>query len=314
MVRAREDSSDPREILELAAVADGLGYEELWIGEGPTWDAFVLATAVGLATRSASLTVGPVPVSVRDPATISRGAASVASVTGRTVGVALGTASVRVVEKLHGRSRGRAVVDLRQSAEAIRQLIDSPVELRHSGDPDAKFLERLGAPSGPLTVAAFGDRAIQVAADHADRMLLDLVTPEQVALLGSKLEAAASPRPRPRLAAWLPAAVEPSDETVRRVLVSVAGYLTVAGYREMFIEAGFGDAVARANAGADLSQLVDALPGGAAGMVGLVGAKSDIAERLQAYGEAGLDEVAVVPVSTGRPDRERTMRELRSLW
>lgn len=314
VVRAREDSSDPREILGLATVADGLGYEELWIGEGPTWDAFVLATAVGLATRSASLTVGPVPVSVRDPATISRGAASVASVTGRTVGVALGTASVRVVEKLHGRSRGRAVADLRQSAEAIRQLIDTPPARRFPDDPDREFLRRLAAPTGPLTVAAFGDHAIQVAADHADRMLLDLVTPEQVATLRSKLEAAASPKPGPRLAAWLPAAVEPSDEAVRLVLESVAGYLTVAGYREMFIEAGFGDAVARANAGADLSQLVDALPDGAAGMVGLVGAKSDIAERLQAYDEAGLDEVAVVPVSTGGTDRERTMRELRSLW
>jgi probable F420-dependent oxidoreductase len=314
VVRAREDRSDPGEILALAAVADRLGYEELWIGEGPTWDAFVLATAVGLATRSASLTVGPVPVSVRDPATISRGAASVASVTGRMVGVALGTASVRVVEKLHGRSRRQAVTNLRDSAETIRELIDSPADGRHSGDPDAEFLQRLTAPNGPLTVAAFGDRAIQVAADHADRMLLDLVTPEQVAVLRSKLEAAGYPKPPPRLAAWLPAAVEPSDEAVRQILASVAGYLTVAGYQEMFTEAGFGDAMARAKAGADLSQLVEALPDGAAGMVGLVGAKSDIADRLQAYGEAGLDEVAVVPVVAGDPARARTMRELRSHW
>src|ERR687897_889049 len=96
VVRAREDEAGPSEILGLASLADELGYAELWIGEGPTWDAFVLATGVGLVTRNSSLTVGPVPVSVRDPATISRGAASVASVTGRRVGVALGTSSVRV--------------------------------------------------------------------------------------------------------------------------------------------------------------------------------------------------------------------------
>lgn len=53
-------------------------------------------------------------------------AASVSAVTGRTVGVALGTASVRVVEKLHGRSRRRAVIDLEQSARAIRGWIDTP--------------------------------------------------------------------------------------------------------------------------------------------------------------------------------------------
>jgi alkanesulfonate monooxygenase SsuD/methylene tetrahydromethanopterin reductase-like flavin-dependent oxidoreductase (luciferase family) len=109
VVRAREDETGPEGILEIASVADRLAYPELWIGEGPTWDAFVLATAVGSVTRHAAMTVGPVPVSVRDPATISRGAASVAAVTGRRVGVALGTASVRVVEKLHGRSRRSAV-------------------------------------------------------------------------------------------------------------------------------------------------------------------------------------------------------------
>jgi hypothetical protein len=31
---------------------------------------------------------------------------------------------------------------------------------------------------GPLTVAAFGDRAMAVAAKFADRMVLDLVSPE----------------------------------------------------------------------------------------------------------------------------------------
>lgn len=300
-------------MIELASIADHLGYGELWIGEGPTWDAFVLATGIGLATRSASLTVGPVPVSVRDPATISRGAASVSSLIGREVGVALGTASVRVVEKLHGRSRGRSVTDLRSSAEAIRTLIETPSERRHPGDRDAGFLRRLNAPNGPLTVAAFGDRAIKVAADYADRMLLDLVTPEQVAVLRSKLEAAMGSRSRPSLAAWIPAAVEPTEEAIAQVLESVAGYLTIGGYREMFVDAGFGEAVDRARSGAEIREVVEALPDDAAGIVGLVGDRSAIGERLDAYAEAGLDEVAIVPVTAGDPNGERTLGEMLSL-
>jgi probable F420-dependent oxidoreductase len=313
VVRGREDGSGPDEILRLASVADALGFEELWIGEGPTWDAFVLATAVGLATRDSSLTVGPVPVSVRDPATISRGAASVASVTGRTVGIALGTASVRVVEKLHGRSRRRAVTDLRESAHAIRSLIDAPPDARLQHDPDADFLRRLPSPDGPLTVAAFGHRAIQVAADLADRMLLDLVTREQVAILRSKLDYASNSRPRPRLAAWLPAAVEPTDDGLRVVSESVAGYLTIAGYREMFIKAGFEEAVERAESGASPSQLIEALPDDAPRRVGLVGDRNEVAEGLQAYADAGLDEVAVVPVLAGDPNGEKTLRAVRTL-
>lgn len=313
VVRGREDGATVDEILGLASVADDLGYPELWAGEGPTWDAFVLAAAIGHSTRSASLTVGPVPVSVRDPATISRGAASVSAVTGRKVGVALGTASVRVVEKLHGRSRRRPVTDLKETARAIRDLIDTAKTELWVDDPDAVFLRRLDPPSGPLTVAAFGDRAIQVAANYADRMLLDLVTPEQVAVLRSKLEKAVGSGQRPKLAAWLPAAVDPSEEGRRQVLESIAGYLTIGGYKEMFLEAGFDEAVDRAASGAELDDLVEVLPDEAVGAVGLVGSLADVRERLEAYSEAGLDEVALVPMTAGDPSGDRTLRSLRSL-
>lgn len=296
----------------MASAADDLGYTELWVGEGPTWDAFVLAAAIGKAIRSASLTVGPVPVSVRDPATIARGAASVSAITGRRVAVALGTASVRVVEKLHGRSRRRPVTDLKESARAIRNLIETPKTESWMDDPDAIFLRRLDPPSGPLTVAAFGDRAIGVAVDYADRMLLDLVTPEQVGILRSRLEAAVGSGPRPTLAAWLPAAVDPTGEGRRQVLEGIAGYLTIGGYKEMFLEAGFDEAVERAVSGAELDDLVEALPAEAAGAVGLVGSRADVRTRLETYSEAGLDEVALVPVTAGDPHGERTLRALRS--
>lgn len=313
VVRGREDGSPPEAMIALAAMADELGYEELWIGEGPTWDAFVLATGVGLGTRRASLTVGPVPVSVRDPASISRGAASVASLVGRPVGVALGTASVRVVEKLHGRQR-KALTDLREGAEFIRHLKETPPEQRHSGDPDAVFLRRLEPPDGPLTVAAFGEGAIRVAADHADRMLLDLVTPEQVGVLRTLLESEVDSRPRPNLAAWLPAAVEPTGEALRQLREAIAGYLTIGGYREMFVAAGFGEAVERARSGAGIAHLVEALPREAPEIVGLVGDRSDIRARLHAYSDAGLDEVALVPATEGDPSGQRTLSGLRSMF
>lgn len=313
VARARERGTSPDEALAIARAADDSGYRELWVGEGPGWDAFVLATAVGMATEQAALTVGPMPVSVRDPATISRGAASVAAVIGRPVGVALGTASVRVVEKLHGRSRRRPVSDLEDSARSLREIIDTDRERRFADDPDARFLRQLSPPTGPLTVAAFGDRAIGVAASYADRMLLDLVMPEQVRALRNKLDTALVDGPSPKVAAWLPVAFEPSADGRREVLESLAGYLTIGGYREMFLEAGFDEAVAMASSGAGLDDLVAALPSEATSMVGLVGGETDLRERLEAYASAGLDEVAVVPVTAGDPGGERTLRRLRSL-
>ncbi|MEU0221608.1 LLM class flavin-dependent oxidoreductase, partial [Streptomyces sp. NPDC006265] len=117
----REDDSPVEEPLRVAVLADRLGYREVWAGEGPTWDSFVLATAIGAATEQVALTAGPVPVSVRDPLTIVRGAASTAAVTGRPVGVALGTSSKRVVEGVHGRPRTRPAATLVRGVEPGRE-------------------------------------------------------------------------------------------------------------------------------------------------------------------------------------------------
>ncbi|WP_406491909.1 LLM class F420-dependent oxidoreductase [Streptomyces sp. NBC_01604] len=307
----REDDSPVDEPLRVAVLADRLGYREVWAGEGPTWDSFVLATAIGRATERVALTAGPVPVSVRDPFTIARGAAGVAAVTGRPAGVALGTSSKRVVEGVHGRPRIRPAAALEDSAAAVRRFLHAvpgePVV------PDSPFRRRLPPPGGRLTVAAFGDRAIATAAAHADRMLLDIVSPEQVRVLRGKLLAAAvkADRTPPTLAAWLPAAVDPEPESLAQVLASIAGYLTVPGYSDMFTAAGLGEAVQLAAAGADRDTLVRALPPKAAGAVGLVGDLDAVRARIDAYAEAGLDEIALVPATAGDPAGERTLTALR---
>lgn len=304
---AREDDSPVEEPLRVAVVADRLGYREVWAGEGPTWDSFVLAAAIGRATERVALTAGPVAVSVPDAFGIARGAASVAAVTGRPVGVALGTSSKRVVEGVHGVPRVRPAAVMEASAAAVRGFLHG-----RPGEPvvpGSVFPRRLQPPGGPLTVAAFGDRAIATAAAHADRMLLDIVSPEQVRMLRAKLDAAAERvgRTPPTLASWLPASVDPDPESLAQVLRSIAGYLTVPGYSDMFEGAGLGEAVELARGGADSGTLVRALPAEAAGMVGLVGDADAVRARVEAYAEAGLDEIALVPATAGDPGGERTL-------
>jgi probable F420-dependent oxidoreductase len=313
VVAAREDDRPPTEVLDIAAIADRLGYQELWIGEGPTWDAFALATAIGRSIEYAALTVGPVPVSVRDTATIGRGAANVELLTGRVTGVALGTSSVRVVEGIHGRSRARAATVMAETATALRPLFGKDAPLPRPEDPPVHgFRRRLPPATGPLTVAALGDRAIAIAAEHADRMVIDMVAPDQVRMLRSKLDAAAGRvgRPAPRLAGWLPAAIDPDERSYHQLLGTIAGYLTVRGYREMIEAAGFGAAVEVAAGGADREQLVAALPREAATIVGAVGDTETVRTRLEEYAAAGLDEAVIHPATAGDPAGERTLAAL----
>ncbi|MPZ53719.1 MAG: LLM class F420-dependent oxidoreductase [Acidimicrobiia bacterium] len=311
VVAGREDESPPEEALLTAKIADGLGFGEVWIAENPTWDTFALATAIGRETDEVAITVGPLPVSVRDPATIGRGLNSIYGLTGHTVGVAIGTSSIRVVQDLHGRSRRGASRILEQTAATLRTFLDGGV-LETDNRP---FRRRLAPPDGPLTVAAFGDKAIAVAAHYADRMVLDLVSTHQVEGFRARLDAAASEqsRPAPRLAAWLPAAIDPSDEALRRLKESVVGYLRVAGYDDVFITAGLEDVVTMAREGVATNHLVDALPDDVVNLVGLGGNIDQVRQRLDAYRDAGLDEVAIVPVTAGDPGGEHTLSVLSEL-
>lgn len=312
-VAAREDDSPPEDALAMARLADQLGYGELWIADNPTWDVFALGAVIGRETSQLPITAGPIPVSVRDPASIARGAASVAALAGRPAGVALGTSSTRMVEGFHGRSRSGAATVLAASARAVRPLITGePAEPGEEIVPPQGFGWRLGPAGGPLTIAAFGDKAIAVAARYGDRMLLDLVSPEQVGALRGRLEVAAhdAGRTPPRLAAWLPAAIDPSPAALTQIRQSIAGYLTVRGYGEMLTAAGFGRAVTMAQAGAERGEVLSVLPPEAAGVVGLVGDAKTVRARIEDYAAAGLDEIALVPATAGDRAGERTLTAL----
>jgi probable F420-dependent oxidoreductase len=297
----------PEEALHTAVLADRLGFGELWIGETGTWDAFALATAIGLATDTIAMTVGPVPVTVRDPAMIAMGAASVTALTRRRIGVALGSSNPTVVD-WHGRSRSGAATVLEESARSVATLLKGGRAGRGDG-----FRLRLGPPEGPLTVAALGDRAVATAAAHADRMVINLVTPRRAAELKDRLDAAAKKAGRraPRLAAWMPAAIDPVPESYAQLIWGLVPYLSAPGYSDNLVEAGFGDAVKLARRGTPPRELLTALPLELAGTIGLAGDTAAVRSRLAAYADAGVDEVAVVPVTGGDPGGERTLTAIR---
>jgi probable F420-dependent oxidoreductase len=306
---------DPLENVDVAIKADRLGYRELWIGEMATFDAFALATAIGHRTDRIPLTVGPLAVAVRTPMTVAMGAASVAALIDRPVGVALGTSSEVVVNEWHGRTRANAVETLAEHAEATRLLLAGV-----KADVSGKFVHtrgyrlRLPAVTGPLSIAAFGPRAIRTAARVADRLVLNMLTPAAAARLCDQLAAAATEagRPRPRVAIWLATAVDPTTETLAQIARAKVAYLAAPGYGEMFAEAGFAELVEFARTRPHPRALLEAVPTELVSAVGLVGSVDQIVARIAAYRDAGVDEICIVPATAGDDAGRRTLEALAS--
>ena len=306
------------EVVRTAEVADALGYGEIWIGEMATFDAFALGAVVAGRTSRAALTVGPLAVAVRDPVMIAMGAGSLAELTGRTVNVALGSSSPVVVEQWHGRRQERTALALAESATAVRALLDGgKADVRGEVISTRGFRLRTRAPGTPLTIAAFGRGAVKAAARHADRMVINLVTPKSAARLVQMLhdECRAAGRPMPQVAVWLATVVGqdrtgsgggtgsgteagPAAESVEQLRRGLVAYLSAPGYGEMFAEAGFGDVVRFARTRPHPGELLAAIPAELTGHVSLVGDAPAVRARLAEYASAGVDEVALVPGSS----------------
>jgi probable F420-dependent oxidoreductase len=306
----------PAEVLRTARVADELGYGEIWIGEMATFDAFALGAVVAERTARADITVGPLAVAVRDPVMIAMGAGSLAELTGRTVNVALGSSSPVVVEQWHGRRQERTATALAESAAAVRALLaGGKADVRGEVISTRGFRLRTRAPATPLTIAAFGRGAVKVAARHADRMVINLVTPKSAARLVQMLhdECRAAGRPVPPVAVWLAAVVDPSEPGIEQLRRGLVSYLSAPGYGEMFAEAGFGDLVRLARSGPRPGELLATIPAELAGHVSLVGGEREVRARLAEYAGAGVDEVALVPGSSeADPAGVRTLTVLAS--
>ena len=290
------------EALEVAAVADELGYDELWVGEMATYDAFALATAIGLRTSHLSLTVGPLAVGVRSPASIAMGVASTANLIGHDVNVALGTSSTLVVEAWHERVRTQPARALEHTAETVRVLLQG-------GKSDGGFRLRLEPQACSITIAAFGERAVRIAAVRGDRMVLNLVTPKTAARLCAQYREAGGKR----AAVWLPTAIDPDDDARQQLTRALVAYLGAPGYGDVFEEAGFGEVVAFARTRPHPRDLLEAIPPELVDAVGLVGDVTGVTKRLAEYHDAGIDDICVVPATASDRAGRRTLTTLQAL-
>ena len=283
------------EAREIARAADRAGIDAIWVGEMASFDAFALATAIGLQTTRARLKVGPLAVGVRSPVAIALGVSSVATLTGRPVDVVLGASSPAIVTGWHGRPWTGLATQARETLLALRSLL--------AGERVRGFRLRSPQPETSVTLAAFGPEMIRVAARYADELVLNLVTPEHVAAVSARVadEAAAVGRPTPRLAVWAPAALAPREHALRQLAGQLAVYLGAPGYGELFAGLGFGGLVAEARAGAPRAELAAAIPSDLLERIGALGSPEQVAARVAAYHDAGADHVAVAPSTAEDP-------------
>src|SRR6201997_2533667 len=188
-MRARIEAALPfwldrpdEEAVQIAKAAARAGLTGLWIGEMASFDAFALATAIGMSTSGLRLIIGPLPISVRTPVSIALGASSVAALTGCEIDVALGASSPVIVTGWHDREWLHGAARMRETIECLRPILRgerSHYDGRHLRNHGFRLRHPL--PHTRIGVGAFGPKMIRLAAELADEVVLNLATPQRVA-------------------------------------------------------------------------------------------------------------------------------------
>jgi probable F420-dependent oxidoreductase len=298
------------EAMDVALAASDAGFNAVWIGEMATYDAFALATAVGLRAPEITLKIGPLAVGVRGPVTLALGASSVASLTGSRVDIALGASSPEIVSGWHDRQWAHHVPVMRETIECLRSILTGArVDYTGRHVSSRGFRLRSAQPDTRIALGAFEPGMIRVAAQLADEVVLNLASPARVAEVRAAIDAAAATvgRAAPRLTVWVPVALNPGDAAHAQLAAQLAVYLGPPGYGEMFSALGFDDLVRSARTGATRRELAAAVPVELLDGVGALGTADRVAARLHAYREAGADCVAVVPSTAEDPGGRATL-------
>lgn len=298
------------EAMDVALAASDTGCDALWIGEMATYDAFALATAVGLRAPGLPLKIGPLAVGVRGPVTLALGVSSVASLTGSPVDIALGASSPAIVAGWHDRGWAHHVPVMRETIECLRSMLDGArTEYAGRHISSRGFRLRHPCPGTRIALGAFGPGMIRLSAQSADEVVLNLASLARVAEVRTAIDAtaAAAGRAAPRLTVWVPVALDPGAAAHAQLAGQLAVYLGPPGYGEMFSALGFRELVVKARTGATRRDLAAAIPVELLDNVGALGSGDRIAARLNTYREAGADCVAVVPSTAEDPGGRETL-------
>ena len=308
--------SHPTDFMPLALEAERLGFDSLWTAEAYGNDAVsVIAWA---AARTSTIGVGTaiMQIPARTPATTAMTAITLDHLTGGRFRLGLGTSGPQVSEGWHGADFSKPLARTREYIEIVREILrrEKPLEYQGShyrvplpgGTGLGKPLKTIVHPKRsdlPIYLAAIGPRNVSLAAEIADGWLPTFYAPSHADVFQASIDEGLATAGKRRegfdIAPFAPVIVG-EDVQACRDLVKPTVALYVGGmgarsknfYNSLVQRYGYEEAAAAIQ---DLyldgkkGEAAMAVPDELVDDVALVGPKDRIADRLQAWREAGID-------------------------
>jgi probable F420-dependent oxidoreductase len=295
---------------EVAQGAEALGFTELWSEEAGGGDAVTGLAAAAVTTRSVRLGTGIIPVFGRAPAVVAMEAAGLQLLSGGRFRLGLGASTATIATSWRGEVYERPLARLYEYVDVVRRLLAGEKVTHHGQVHLDGYRLQLPAPLPPVPpvyVAALGERALTLAARHADGVILGNMTPRGVAQAVETLRNAAADSDRAPGAVDVIGRVsllvdEDLDRARARVGRIAGFYLSTDVYRRSLTRQGFGAEVdrfaARWDAG-ERSRAVEQLSDEVLGAFVVFGDEQTVRAGIARFREAGLAAPILYPIVSG---------------
>jgi len=306
--------------VHLAQLADRLGFHSVWTAEAYGTDAITPIAWMMARTERVRFGSAIMQMPARTPAMTAMTAVTLDLMSGGRFLLGLGLSGPQVVEGWHGQPYGKPLVRTREYVEIVRAILRREAPLEHHGEhydipyrgPGAtglgKPLKLIVHPPRadlPIYLAAIGPKNVALCAEIADGWLPIFFSPERVretygAALDAGFAAAGNGKGSadfdiaPTVTVIVGDDVEQLRGFVKPMLALYIGGMGARGrnfYNDLACRYGYEDAARRIQ---DLyldgqkREAAAAVPDALVDEVALVGPRERIAERLDAWREAGV--------------------------
>jgi len=327
----------PQDQLEVVQAAEKLGYDSVWAAEAYGSDAATVLAWLAAGTSTIKLGSAIFQIPARTPAMTAMTAATIDELSGGRMVLGIGSSGPRVAEGWHGQRFARQLQRTREYVSVVRMAL-ARERLQFQGEtlelplPDGpgKALKLMISPVQeriPIYLAAIGPKNTALAGEIADGWIPTFFSPEYVADFRALLEEGATRSGRsldgfdiaPTVQSYISEDRAAARDLMRPVLALYIGGMGSRKqnfYNNLVQRYGFEQAAQEVQ---DLyldgkrQEAAAALPDELIDMVSLCGPRAVVAERLQAFRDAGVGTLMVTPMSFDRQERVEQLRAVAEL-
>ena len=290
----------------LVAYAESRGYTGAWVSEVNGADAVTQAASLVGATTTIRIGTAIIPTQTRDPLLAAMTAHSLSELSGGRFILGVGTSTSGIVEDWHGRDWGKPLAGTREFVTLVRRLLagervtaEGPFPMRRSS------LARRGNEPVPIYLAALNDGMLRLAAEIADGVILNFISPRQVKRAVELIAAVRSERGLEspfEVAVFFRATVTEEPATaLPRYQQELLTYLMSPVYQKFFAADGWGELAASTQQqwnGGEREAALAGIPQQFIQERALLGTANAIKAQLDEYAQAGMDTAFILPVPT----------------